>query len=148
MRMHDFWAQNGLFAQMTIFSERLVNKPCYFHWRLSTCQNSKSGINLLVKYWRLFEEYWNLIDRELFLDITWEPDFFPGLQFSQSVNEPKELSFTPTPDKANDVIFLKSPKSLFLGYFCPMGIDIFLKNPAVTHNYTWTPNTMLSFRKN
>ena len=129
MRMHDFWAQNGLFAQMRIFSERLVNKPCSFHWCLSTCQNSKSGINLLVKYWRLFEEYWNLIDRELFLDITWEPDFPQACSFHRMLINHKNFHFTQIPDKTNDVIFLKSLKTMFLGHFwpffghtCPMGI--------------------------
>ena len=30
-----------------------VNEPCFFHLCLSTCQKSKSDINLLVKYWWL-----------------------------------------------------------------------------------------------
>ena len=37
----------------------------------------------------------------------------------------KNFRFTPIPDKTNDMIFLKSPKTLFLdhfGHFCPMGI--------------------------
>ena len=32
------------------FFRKPVNKPCFFHSCLSTCQKSKSGINLLVKY--------------------------------------------------------------------------------------------------
>ena len=35
------------------FFRKPVNKPCFFHSCLSTCQKSKSDINLLVKYWRL-----------------------------------------------------------------------------------------------
>ena len=35
------------------FLRKPVNKPCFFHSCLSTCQKSKSDINLLVKYWRL-----------------------------------------------------------------------------------------------
>ena len=35
------------------FFRKLVNEPCFFHSCLSTCQKSKSDINLLVKYWRL-----------------------------------------------------------------------------------------------
>ena len=35
------------------FFRRPVNKPCFFHSCLYTCQNSKSDINLLVEYWRL-----------------------------------------------------------------------------------------------
>ena len=49
----QFLGQNGLFPQMRIFFRKLVNKPCFFHACLSTCQKSKSDINLLVKYWRL-----------------------------------------------------------------------------------------------
>ena len=32
------------------FFRKPVNKPCFFHSCLSTCQKSKSDINLLVKY--------------------------------------------------------------------------------------------------
>ena len=32
-----------------------------------------------------------------------------------------------------------------IGNFCQW--RFFPKNPAVTHNYIWAPNTMLSFRK-
>ena len=53
MRMRNFWAQNGPFPQMRIFFRKPVNEPCFFHSCLSTCQKSKSDINLLVKYWRL-----------------------------------------------------------------------------------------------
>ena len=62
------------------------------------------------------KEYWNLIPQEPVLVITWEPDFFPGMQFSQ--NFKGQERFTPIPDKANDLIFLKSPKNLvFLALF-------------------------------
>ena len=59
------------------------------------------------------KEYWNLIDQEQLLAITWEPDF------SQNVNEPEELSFYTNSRQKNDIIFLKSPKSLFWGHFWP-----------------------------
>ena len=35
------------------FFRKSINEPYFFHARLSTCQKSKSDINLLVKYWRL-----------------------------------------------------------------------------------------------
>ena len=35
------------------FFRKSVNEPCYFHSWLSTCQKSKSDINLQVKYWQL-----------------------------------------------------------------------------------------------
>ena len=65
----------------------------------------------------------------------------------------KNFRFTQIPPKTNDMIFLKSPKTLFwgpfltiFGRFCPMGIFSKTSGP-VTSNYTWNPNTMLSFRK-
>ena len=53
MRMHNFCTQNGPFPQMRIFFRKPVSEPCFFHSSLPTCQKSKSGINLLVKYWQL-----------------------------------------------------------------------------------------------
>ena len=57
-------------------------------------------------------------------------------------------------NKTNDVIFLKTPKTMFLDHFGPF-LVIFAwrgffpkKSGSVTHNYIWAPNTMLSFRKN
>ena len=50
MWMRNFWAQNGPYEN---FFRKPVNEPCFFHSCLSTCQKSKSDINLLVKYWRL-----------------------------------------------------------------------------------------------
>ena len=42
--------KDGPFLQMRIFFRKPVNEPCFFHSCLSTCQKSKSDINLLVKY--------------------------------------------------------------------------------------------------
>ena len=54
MRMHNFWAQNGPFPQMRIFSKNLLmSLVSLIHAYLHTCQKSRSGIYLLVKYWRL-----------------------------------------------------------------------------------------------
>ena len=50
MRMCNFWAQNGPFPQMRIFFRKPANEPCFFYSCLSTCQESKSDINLLLKY--------------------------------------------------------------------------------------------------
>ena len=72
---------------------------------------------------------------------------FPKWEFFQ-----KNFHFTQTPDKTNDAICLKRPKTMFFGNFGSFLITFscwgfFLKNLAVTH-YIWAPNTMLSFRKN
>ena len=53
MRMRNFLVQNDPFPQMRIFFRKPINEPCFFHSCLSTCQKSKSNINLLVKYWQL-----------------------------------------------------------------------------------------------
>ena len=50
-RMHNFWAQNGPFAQMRIFSENLL-MPCFFHSCLSKSKKLKSDITVLVKHWQ------------------------------------------------------------------------------------------------
>ena len=100
------------------------------------------------------KEYWNLIGREPFLAITWEPDFFQACSFRKMLMNHKNFHFTQISDKTKDEIFLKSPKTMFLGYFWPI-LVIFAwwgffpkKLGSVTHNYIWAPNTMLSFRKN
>ena len=36
-----------------IFFWKFINKPCCFHSCLTTFQKSKSGINLLMEYWRI-----------------------------------------------------------------------------------------------
>ena len=98
----------------------------------------------------MIKEYWNLVGQEQFLATTWEPDFFQACSFHRMLMNHKNFRFTQIPDKTNDMIFLKSPKTLFLaifGHFCPMGI-FSKKSGSVTHNYIWAPNTMLSFRKN
>ena len=61
----------------------------------------------------------------------------------------KNFDFTQIPDKTKDMIFLKSPKTMFLGHFLPFlpDGDFFQITSGVTHNYIWTPNIMLSFRK-
>ena len=56
------------------------------------------------------KEYWNLIGREPFLAITWEPDFFQACSFHRMLMNHKNFRFTQIPDKTNDMIFLKSPQ--------------------------------------
>ena len=98
-------------------------------------------------------EYWNLIDQETFLAITWDTDFSRAWSFCRMLMNHKNFHFTQIPDKNNNVIFLKSPKTMLLGHFWTFLVisaqwGFFPKNPAVTNNYIWAPNTMLSFRKN
>ena len=151
--MSNFWAQNGPFPRMIIFFRKPVNEPCFFHSGLSTCQKSKSDVNLFVKYWRLKNTEISFIESH-FLAITWEPEFSQACSFRRMLINHKNFHFRQILDKTNDVIFLKSPKTMFLGHFFPFLVifpwcGFFLKKfCSVTHNLIWVPNTVLSFRKN
>ena len=86
MRMCNFWVQNGPFPQMRIFFRKPANEPCFFYSCLSTCQKSKSNINLLVKYWWFKNTEISLAESHFCLYL--KTRFFPSMQFSQDVNEP------------------------------------------------------------
>ena len=68
-----------------------INEPCFFNsclstrQSLSTCQTSKSDINLWVKYWRLriLKSRWL---RGIF-GYNLKTKFSPSMQFSQNANE-------------------------------------------------------------
>ena len=51
------------------FFRKPVNEPCFFHSCLSTCQKSKSDINLLVKYWRLKNTEISLAESHFWLQL-------------------------------------------------------------------------------
>ena len=52
-RCATFWAIENPFAKMRFFFRKPVNNSCFFHSCLSTCQVSKSDVDLLKKYWQL-----------------------------------------------------------------------------------------------
>ena len=129
--MCHFWAQNGPFA-MKKFSlvKTIIITFVYLSvlfimqnliWAnysyLSTCQKSKSNINLLMKYWKRNTEI--SLDKEAFLAITWESHFSQACSFCRRLMNHKNFHFTQIPDKTNDTIFSKSLKTLFLDDFCP-----------------------------
>ena len=142
--MHHFWNQNYTFTQTT----KPINMPCSFHLCLSTYQKSKSDIILLMKFWWLKNTEIPLTESHFWLQL--KNQVFPRhAVFAECQWTIKTFVLHQFPDKTKEVIFLKSPKTLFLGHFwlfcchfCPSGI--FSKN----HNIIWAPNTMLSFRKN
>ena len=88
------------------FFRKPVNEPCFFHSSISTCQKSKSDVNLFVKYWQLK-------NTEIFLSTTWEPDFSQACSFCRMLIDHMNFQFTQISDKTNNVIFLKSPKTMF-----------------------------------
>ena len=59
------------------------------------------------------KEYWNLIGREPFLTITWESGFSQACSFRRMLMNLKNFHLTQIPDKTNEMIFLKSQKTLF-----------------------------------
>ena len=148
MTMHHFWAQSGPFTSNKISSRKPVNDHRFFYSCLPTSQKSKSDINLLVKYWWFKNTEISLAESHFFLYL--KTRFFPGMQLCRMLMNHKKFGITQIPHKTNDVIFLKSPKTMFWTIFDHFYlIGIFSKNSsAVTHNYIWTPNIMLSFRKN
>ena len=77
----------------------------------------------------MIKEYWDLIGQGLFLAITWELDFSKTCSFRRMLMNHNNFHFTQIPDKINAMIFLKSPKIMFLGdirSFLPHG-DFFQK---------------------
>ena len=92
------------------------------------------------------KEYWNLIGREPFLAITWEPDFSQACSFRRMLMNHKNFHFTQIPDKTNDMIFLKCPKTMLLGHFLPFSVifaqwGFFPKNLALPHITRYGPLT-------
>ena len=59
------------------------------------------------------KEYWNLIGSEPFLAIIWELDFSQAFSFHRMLMNHRNFHFTQIPDKTNNVIFLKSPETMF-----------------------------------
>ena len=101
----------------------------------------------------MLKEYWNLIGSEPFLSLTGEQDFSQACSFRTMLMNRKNFDFTQIPDKTNNVIFLKSQTTMFLGHFWPFLSILaqwrfFPKYLVVTQNYIWAPNIMLIFRKN
>ena len=47
----------------------------------------------------MIKEYWNLIGREQFLAIIWEPDFSQACSFRRMLMNNKNFRFTQIPDK-------------------------------------------------
>ena len=82
--------------------------------------HAKNHSQIFICWWNIeIKEYWNLIGQEQFLAlyITWEPDISQACSFRRMFMNHKNCYLTQIPDKTNDVIFLESPKTMFLGYF-------------------------------
>ena len=69
----------------------------------------------------MIKECWNLIGQKIFLDITWKPDFSQACSFRRMLMNHKNFHFTQITGKTDDVVFLKSPKTMFLAIFDHFG---------------------------
>ena len=139
-----FLIQNGQFSRLRFFSENLLISLVPF---IHAYIHAKNQCQILINEILTIKEYWNLIGREPFLATNSE-------SFCKMLMNHKNFHLIQIPDKTNDTIFLKSPKTLFLGQFWPF-LVIFAwwgffpkKSSSVTCNYTWAPNTMLSLKEN
>ena len=94
----------------------------------------------------MIKEYWNLIGWDPYLSLVWELDFSQACSFCRMLMNHKNFDFTQIPDKTNDMIFLKSPKTMFWGHFVLIGI--FSKKSGCHTQLYMPPNIKLSFRKN
>ena len=90
----------------------------------------------------MIKEYWNLIGQDPFLDITWELDFFQTCTFRRMLMNHYNFHFTQVPEETNNMIFLKSPKTMFLGRFRSLLPDgEFFQKMQLSHTTIYRPLT-------
>ena len=141
------------------FKEGLVKKRGWCFWGGDNLMHTMSFKNLAVigLQWvnKLHSRYFYWADNLQFFTYRSraKPDFSQACSLYIMLLNHKNFCFTQIPNKTNNVIFLKNPKTLLLSRFWPFLVifaqwGFFPKNLAVTRNYIWVPNTMLSFRKN
>ena len=97
----------------------------------------------------MIKEYRNLTGGEPFLSITWELDFSQAYSFWRMLMNHKNFHFTQIADKANNVIFLKSPKTMFLGHFLTIFAlcGFFSKKIQLSHTTIYGPLTSCKVSK-
>ena len=97
----------------------------------------------------MIKEYRNLTGGEPFLSITWELDFSQAYSFWRMLMNHKNFHFTQITDKANNVIFLKSPKTMFLGHFLTIFAlcGFFSKKIRLSHTTIYGPLTSCKVSK-
>ena len=146
----ELWGCAIFGSKMAYFPKwHFFQKTCQWAFFLSCMPIYMPKIK--VRYYSISEivtikEYWNLIGWEPFLAITWEPDFSQACSFRRMLMNHKNFHFTQIPDKTNDVIFFKSPKTMFWGHFWAFLIifawlGFFPKNMALLHTTIYGPLT-------
>ena len=138
------------FPKWEFFSESLLMCLVSF---IHAYLHAKNQSQIFISEISTIKEYWNLIGREQFLAITWEPDFSQACNFRKMLMNHKNFCFTYIPDKTNDMIFLskkkKSKNPVFgpfltiFGHLCPM--EIFSKKSgSVTRNHAKLQKKLMS----
>ena len=103
--------------RMIIFSENLLMSLVSF---IRAYLHAKNQSQILIYKWntddlRILKSHWL---RAIFA-FTWELDFSQACSFLRMLMNHRNFDLTQIPDKTNDVVFLKSPKTMFLGHFWP-----------------------------
>ena len=97
MKMYNFWAQNGPFPQMRIFSKTLLmSLVSFIHAYLHAKNQSQIlifGKMLMIKI------YWNLIAQKPFLAITSEIDLPQACSFCRMLIDHSDVHFPQIPEK-------------------------------------------------
>ena len=103
--------------QINFLSENLLMSLVSF---IRAYLHAKNQSQILIYKWntddlRILKSHWL---RAIFA-FTWELDFSQACSFLRMLMNHRNFDLTQIPDKTNDVVFLKSPKTMFLGHFWP-----------------------------
>ena len=114
MSMCHFWAQNGPFTQMKFFfPENLLIRLVPF---IHAHHHAKNQSQVLIYQWNIYNK---IMKADWSRASTWESDFSQACSLCRMLMNHKNFCFTQIPDKTDDVNFLKSSQTLFLGHFQP-----------------------------
>ena len=114
MSMCHFWAQNGPFTQMKFFfPENLLIRLVHF---IYAYHHAKNQSQVLIYQWNIYNK---IMKADWLRASTWESDFSQACSLCRMLMNHKNFCFTQIPDKTDDVNFLKSSQTLFLGHFRP-----------------------------
>ena len=123
------------------FSEKLLVSLVFF---IHAYLHAKSQSQILIYLWntddlRILKSHWL---RAIFA-FTWELDFSQACSFLRMLMNHKNFDFTQIPGKTNDIIFLKSPKTMFLGHFWAFLPDRnFSQKIQLSHTTIYGPLTL------
>ena len=143
MAMLHFWAQSGPFTSkfVFVFSENLLMSLVSF---VQAYLHAKNQSQILIYWWnsddlRILKYHWL---RAIFA-FTWEVDFSQACSFLRMLMNHENFDFTQIPGKTNDMIFLKSPKTMFFGHVWPFLPDRdFFQKIQLPHTTIYGPLTL------